>query len=420
MPRILHFGIGNFHRAHQAAYIQVADPAWRITGVSLRHATIRDALASQGFGYTLVIRDADAARYERMAVHDEVLVGPEDGAAILDRIADPDVKMITLTVTEKGYHLGADGRLNKTAPLIAHDLAAQLPSTAIGFLARGLRRRADECGPPVNIVSCDNLPDNGRKLAQAIVAFSEWAGLDLASYLDAHVRFPNTMVDRIVPATTDALRAEVADATGLMDAHPVATEAFSEWYIADTMLSPIPDLGGVGVRIVADVAPFELRKLRMLNGAHSLLAYAGVLAGHDYVHQAIRDAQLRDQVAAFWEEAASTLPAASRDGADDYAQALLARFANPGLRHELRQIAMDGSLKLPIRIAPVIAARQARGQTAPAAEGARHAWASFVAAALRSGTAIDDPRADIFAELGKTHRGDEPALISALLDQISG
>ncbi len=388
MKTILHLGVGNFHRAHQAAYTHAANALggeiWRIIGVSLRSPGIRDALADQEFDYTLAIKDADGRAYEKITCISDILFAPEANEEVLSAIAIAD--LITLTITEKGYCLTGDGRLDLQHAGIAHDLAGGA-STAIGLLARGLARR----NSGLAILSCDNLSANGTMLEGAVRDFATAANLPLPDGLE----FPSTMVDRITPATTDQLRDEVLRETGFADAAPVETEEFTEWVIEE-FSHPRPDWSQVGVDFVADVAPFELRKLRLLNGAHSTLAYAGVVAGHDFVHQAIADPHLRDLASGVMAEASETLP----DGIETkaYIAALLERFTNPALHHKLRQIAMDGSQKLPVRLMGSIRDRQALGLSSPSLWAGVEAWIAFVQAETEAGRALDDPLAEALAQ----------------------
>lgn len=404
MNRLLHLGVGNFHRAHQAWYTEVAnratDEPWRILGVSLRSASVRNALRDQDYAYTLSIGDASGTTLTRIDVIDGVLVGPDDAAAVIEAIACPQTSVVTLTVTEKGYHLASDGTLDENSPAIAADLAARegnaLPQSTIGLLCAGLAQRAPSAAP-LTVLSCDNLVDNGRTLQRAVDAYAAAAKLDIADYLSGSVAFPCCMVDRITPAT-DAALIERVGATTLPPALPVATERFSEWVIEDRFAGPRPRWELAGAVFTDDVRPFERRKLGMLNGAHSYLAYAGVLAGHTFVHEAIADPKLREGVLRLMDEAAATLPDSVRGGADDYAQALLERFANPGLEHRLRQIAMDGSLKLPIRILDTERARRAMQLDSPACEATLQAWHDFLRAELDAGRPIDDPAAERLAD----------------------
>ena len=412
MPRILHFGIGNFHRAHQAWYTKLANEKsggdWRITGVSLRSSAIRDQLKPQNFAYTLVTKDSDGVISDWIDVHDNVLVAQEDNAQIIDRIADPETTTITLTTTEKGYHLSdGNGELDKTSDAVIHDLAANEPQTVYGFLFEGLMKRSRADAGPINVISCDNLPGNGNRLAAAFTEFCKLKSPGSEWNFEKFLSFPNTMVDRIVPATTDALREEVLMLTGRNDNCPVTTERFSEWYIEDRLIAPCPDWREVGVNFVADVAPFEVRKLRLLNGAHSYLAYAGLLAGYDYVHEAVRDAQLRADLDQLWDEMLPTLPQSAAETAATYCKFLLERFENPSLNHRLAQIAMDGSLKLPIRVLPVIRERTEKGLASPMCRQVCEVWTKFVINAVRNDQQLDDPSASEFGALALEFSDDD-------------
>lgn len=372
--RILHFGVGNFCRAHLADYTQDAGD-WSVTGVSLRSPGIRDGLLAQGFDYSLCIQGKGV---KRITVFDNILVAPEDPEVVMDAICAADVHVISLTVTEKGYHLTGDNRLNFDDPLIVADLKGLGPQTVIGFLAYGLAKRST----PVTVLSCDNRNENGGVLKQAVAEFSTRAGIVLDWSL---LSFPNAMVDRITPATTDAVR------TSSGDPMAVPTEPFREWVIEDHFVGPRPNWPDV--QFVNDVAPHEMRKLRMLNGAHSWLAYAGVLAGYEYVHQAIADPELRAATMALMGEAGATLPVDVQHQTADYAKALIARFENPELAHSLRQIAMDGSQKLPYRFVDGLRERLDAGLPAPALVGGVQAWIAYCKAEHEAGRSLQDPKA---------------------------
>ncbi|WP_170454817.1 mannitol dehydrogenase family protein [Ruegeria arenilitoris] len=371
MGTILHFGLGNFARAHLLDYTDQVG-GWDVVGVSLRSSSVRDGLARQGFEYDLCVQGQGVRRIKALR---DVLVAPKDRAAIFDVMSNAEI--ISVTVTEKGYHLDAAGNLNLQDPAIAADLAGQGPSTLIGFLAFGLAGRRK----PVTVLSCDNRMENGKTLETAVADFAEVAGLDVDW---GAVRFPNAMVDRITPATTDAVRAISGDPMA------VPTEAFSEWVIEDNFAGPHPDWPGV--QLVDDVAPHEMRKLRMLNGAHSLLAYAGLERGLTYVHEAVRDPVLRPLVCELMKDAGTTLPAAVQAQVPDYAEALLRRFENPELAHRLDQIAMDGSQKLPYRFVPTL-----RETGSQAVIAGMRAWVSYCMSVTAKGRALNDPRASEIA-----------------------
>ncbi|MEL6467319.1 MAG: mannitol dehydrogenase family protein [Pseudomonadota bacterium] len=395
MPRILHLGVGNFFRAHAAAYTQDS-PGWSITGVSFRSSNIRNGLAAQDYTYPLVIKDRDSTKIRPITCLSDIRVAAENPRAIINAVADAQFDVITLTVTEKAYHLTASGHLNLSAPEIQADLEGR-GTTVVGTLARGLAQRT----APVTVLCCDNLPDNGVKLDRAVRRFATAAHLSLHS----HVSFPSCMVDRITPATTDDLRTETGDPMA------VPTEAFTEWVIEDRFAAAKP--AWPGAQWVDDVAPHEMRKLRMLNGAHSLLAYAGIAKGHTYVHEAVADPDLRSRATALMSEAAATLPPRMQAQAQTYADALIVRFENPNLRHRLRQIAMDGSQKIPIRILATLKDRQ--GTDSPALSQALDAWIAFVRAEVAAGRALDDPRASDLVAASKSSNPDRAlrALIGA-------
>lgn len=389
MGRIVHFGLGNFARAHLLDFTADAQ-GWDVVGVSLRSPVIRDGLAAQGFGYDLCVQGVGV---KRIGVLEGVLVAPENPQAVMDAMTKAQI--ISATVTEKGYHLDASGVLDMTDPAIIADLAGQGPATLIGFLARGLAGRMD----PVTVLSCDNRVENGAALARAVKRFAVHAGLTIDW---RKVRFPNTMVDRITPATTDAVRTLSGDPMA------VPTEAFREWVIEDDFAGPRPDWPDV--QFVSDVAPHELRKLRMLNGAHSFLAYAGLAKGCEFVHQAVADAALRGQMQQLMTEAAQTLPAQVSGQAAAYAAALVKRFENPELRHRLDQIAMDGSQKVPYRFVGTLRAAQG---AAPAVVSALRAWITFCISQTHKGVVLNDPKAGILADAARSR---DP--LEALLDIV--
>ena len=415
---IVHLGIGAFHRAHQAVYtndvLANAGGDWRIIGVSLRSAGVRDQLEPQDGLYS-VLEMSDAGESLRVVgAVERVLVATDDRQAVIAAIADPATHIVSLTVTEKGYcHDPATGRLDPNHAGVARELAGGATETAIGYLAKGLSARADADAGPVTLLSCDNLPHNGAVLGRVLRDYLHATDPTLIDWIDTNVRTPATMVDRIVPATTPGDLDRVKALLGARDEGAVKAEPFSQWVIEDDFAGPRPAWETAGAQFVADVRPFELAKLRMLNGAHSTLAYLGLLAGHETVDQAVADPAIRSVVDRLMRvEAAATLPAI--DGLDPqaYAVALLARFANPALRHKLIQIAMDGSQKLPQRLLGTVADARAKGIDPRAAITGVAAWMRHVE---RFGAAIDDPMA---AELGGIAQGagDDAALADGLLD----
>jgi fructuronate reductase len=361
-PGIVHLGVGAFHRAHQAAYVDdclaAGEPGWGIVGVSLRSADTRDALAPQDGLYTLAIRSSGGEQLRVVGSIQSMLVAPEDPGSVLAALTDPRTLIVTLTITEKAYIRAAGGSLDTSHPDIVHDLAnPQLPKTAYGFLTESLARRRAASVPPFTVLCCDNLPANGATLHRLLVEFATQRGprlatgdADLARHIADEVAFPSSMVDRIVPATTDADRARIAVELGLNDAWPVMTEPFCQWVVEDNFPAGRPAWEKFGVTLVNDVRPFEDMKLRLLNGSHSAIAYLGLLSGHATVDRAFADPAIRQFVDGLWAEAIPTLPQHAGLDTSAYTAELAGRFSNTALAHRTAQIANDGSQKLPQRI----------------------------------------------------------------------
>ncbi len=411
---IVHLGIGAFMRAHLAVANEAAlhasgDLRWGLVGVSLRQPDTRDALAPQQGLYTLAIRDAgpDGAPRQRQQVIGgvrELLVAPEDPRAVLERIAHPDARIVSLTVTEKGYcHDPATGALRLDHPDIVHDLAqADAPKSAIGFIVRGLAlRRARGLGA-LTLMSLDNLPSNGALLQAAVLAFAQAADPALADWIATGCTFPNSMVDRIVPRTTDVDRDTVAKALGQHDAWPVLGEPFFDWAIEDRFAADRPAWAAGGARFVDEAAPWERLKLRMVNGTHSSIAYLGAMAGWRTVDVAIAKEPLRRHIDALMrEEIEPTLPALPGLDLATYRASLLARYANPALAHRTHQIAMDGSQKLPQRLLGTVRDRLAADAPITRLALSIAAWLHYLRGRDENGEtyAIDDPLAAPLARL---------------------
>lgn len=377
MPRILHLGVGNFHRAHQAAYTAAADGDWRITGVVMGNVSLYDVM-SNGQGYSLGVRGAKGMTTQHITVHDRMILARNAPQAVIDAFVDPDLHIVTLTITEKGYCLdAATGELDLANPAIAADLVDN-PTSAMGLLTHGLARRAQAGLSPLTVICCDNLSGNGGKLQRAVSSFAHASSLAL----DEKTCFPDTMVDRITPASPDV-------------SGPVITEKFSEWVIEENFAGPRPDWEAAGAEFTADVAPFEMRKLRLLNAAHSWLAYAGQMSGHTYVHEAMSDPDLRKAVESLWDEAQGTLPDAVRSSTPAYRAALIDRFSVSEMRHALAQIGADGSLKLRERIAPLIM----ENANAEQATNAVAVWIAFVLRKANANIDLIDPNAEGIAQI---------------------
>jgi fructuronate reductase len=395
---IVHLGIGAFARAQTADYTQpllAADPRWGMLGASLRRADAHDALAPQDFLYCRAERDGGGERLEIMAALTGVVVG---APALLPRLCDPSVRIVTLTVTEKGYcRDAATGALNEDDPAIRADLGApDAPSSVPGLLVAALRQRRAAGLPPFTVLSCDNLPANGAATRRVVTRLAELIDPSLSTFITDQVAFPDSMVDRIVPATTDADRARIDAALGLHDAWPVVCEPFRQWVIEDQFPRGRPAWEQTGAELVHDVRPYEDMKLRLLNGSHSSIAYLGQLAGWETVADAVAQPALAAHIALLMAEVAPTLRLPAGVDATAYGTALLARFANPALRHRTAQIAMDGSQKLPQRLFAPALDRLAAGKAAPRIALGVAAWLRFLRGTADDGAALDlnDPYAD--------------------------
>lgn len=419
---IVHLGLGAFFRAFGCVYIADAMAAsggdWGIVGVSLRSPTVRDALKPQGWAYTSVTLDADREDARVIEVLNDILVAPEDPEAVLAAMTDARVKIVSLTVTEKGYcHTPATGALNTDHPDIRHDLSHDMPKSAVGFLVRALQRRRAADLAPFTVLSCDNLPENGKLVRNVVLTLAQQIDPGLADWIAEHGCFPATMVDRITPATTDSDTARLAKLTGRFDAAPVVHEPFKQWAIEDNFVAGArPDLAAAGAEMVDDVGQHEVMKLRMLNGTHSALAYTGYLAGHETIANTIADPVFAAYARHLWSEIMPTIEAPAGASLEAYADALLKRYANPSIQHRTWQIAMDGSQKLPQRILGTLRTNMDEGRPSPALCLAVVAWMRYVTGKDERGHVIDvrDPLAHVLRE--KTGDLNAPAdIVSTLL-----
>lgn len=420
---MVHLGVGAFHRAHVAAYVDSVlsrDPSWGIIGVSLRRPDTRAALLDQDFLYTLAIRSEEGTRTRVIGSLLDVLDANTQRDEVLAAMADPGVRIVSLTVTEKGYcHDPATGELDATHPDVKHDLDhPESPVSAPGLIVRALELRKAKGIPPFTVLSCDNLPSNGHTTQRIVTRFASLRNAELGNFIREHVAFPSTMVDRIVPATTDDDRKDIASPTGLDDAWPVVTEPFQQWVVEDHFTQGRPALETAGVEFVKDVAPFELMKLRMLNGSHSTLAYLGYLAGHQYVSEAIAQPAFRSLISALMtEDVMPTLPM-ERSSLVQYRDALLDRFSNPALRHRTWQIAMDGSQKLPQRLLGTIRDRLKGGHSVTRISLGVAAWMRYVTGIDEQGQPIDvhDPLAARLRGIADAANKDPARLVDGLLN----
>ena len=421
---IVHLGLGAFHRAHQAILTQRALTAapgpWAISGASLRSAAVRDALRPQNCLYTLVESDGTDERATIVGTVHEVLFAPEEGDVLLARLAAPSTRIVTLTVTEKGYgHNPATGQLDLGNPAIRADLAALgSPQSTLGWLVHGLiRRRAAHAGG-LTVLCCDNMPSNGRTLRGLVCQFAGELDPGLVSWIEDTVRFPSSMVDRIVPAATPAMLDRAAALLGLRDEAAVSAELFTQWVVEDDFAAGRPRWEAAGVQLVHDVRPYQELKLRLLNGTHSAIAYAGAMLGRTFVADVMADPVLARFIERLMQDEIAPLSGApSGFNVEHYVQALLRRFENGWLQHRTLQIAMDGSQKIPVRWLPVLREARQRDVPVPRLIAALAVWFRFLTGRDEAGRdlPLDDPLADRLRAAVAPVADDPAGLVRAVL-----
>lgn len=407
-PGIVHIGLGAFHRAHQAVYLERYLSAnkggeWGIVAANIRsNRQLVDDLNDAGNRYHVIeyTGTAHAAVREVRAVIHAIFAG-DDRTELLDVLCAETTKVVTLTVTEKGYCIEpASGRLNRADPLVLADISASNGVASVpGLLATACAKRRSMGFPGLTVLSCDNMPHNGKRVKAAVLEMASARGAELAQWIERYVSFPCSMVDRIVPAITEEKRRSAELAFALEDINLIETEAFSQWVIEDDFATGRPALEEVGVEFVTDVASYETMKLRLLNGSHSLLAYGAQLLGYNTVDAAIVDEVFQPLVRAYMTETSLSISVDIDVGA--YCQSLIDRFANATLNHKLVQIATDGSQKIPQRwLAHIEDARQ-RGQQLPVTEFALATWMLYMSGRAPDGTAllINDPLAEAFERI---------------------
>ncbi len=420
--RIVHLGLGAFHRSHQAWFTHRASDAadWGIAAFTGRRPDAALALAEQDGLFTVVER-ADGG--DSFAVVSSIVeaVDGADVQRLVELVAAPATAVVTLTITEAAYRIGSDGQLDRTASDVAADLALLAsgnghPTTPLGRLVLALAARRAAGAGPLAVVCCDNLANNGTVARNAVGGLAGAWDAGLAEWIDANVSFVSTSVDRITPRTTDADVAAVAAACGYRDNSPVVAEPFTSWVLSGEFPAGRPRWEDAGAVFVADIEPYENRKLWLLNGAHSLLAYAGQLRGHTTVAQALADPLCLQAVERFWDEAEANLAGSGTEGTDlqipAYRAALLERFSNARIAHHLAQIAMDGSTKLRMRAVPVLQAERAAGRSGAAAALMIAAWMDFTA----GGHTLQDPLAGAIAAANQLTGSERTQALLALLD----
>ncbi|MGM5057619.1 mannitol dehydrogenase family protein [Rhizobium sp. 814_E9_N1_1] len=404
---ILHLGPGAFFRAHFAPFTDAALAAsggdWGIEVASLRTADVADHLNEQNGLYTMLIRDTSGTVAQVIGPILRAHVATRDPAGLLDRLEDPAIRIVSLTVTEKAYGLDtATGGLDLNHADVAADLANRhAPRGVIGYLVEGLSRRRAKGLAPFTLLSCDNLPSNGAVLKRLVLDFAERVDPSLRQWIEANVPFPSTMVDRITPASTEATYQDAERLTGRQDLAAIETEPFTQWVIEDHFANGRPAWEKASALMVTDVSAYEKMKLRMLNGAHSLLAYLGYIGGYEFIRDVMDDAGLAALAYRHMHAAARTLDAVPGIDLDDYASELIARFANKAIAHRTYQIAMDGTQKLPQRLLEPATEALAHGDKAETYAIAVAAWMRYAIGEHGNGERYElrDPRAGEIAAL---------------------
>ena len=421
---LVHIGVGAFHRTHQAVYTEDAIEAdggdWGVIGLSLRNRTAGDQLNPQSGLFTVDARLGQLHDFRVIGNISGVVIAPDSPSEALGVLTNPSVHAVTLTVTEKGYGLDpASGVLMVDEGDIAADLANPgAARSAIGYVAAALRSRRQAGIAPFTVISCDNIPSNGQRLHSALTQYAEAFDTELARFIDRDVACPETMVDRIAPATTQADLNAAADILGVRDEAHVKTEPFKQWVIEDRFCAPRPAWEKAGAMIVADVAPYETAKLRMLNGAHSAIAYLGYLAGGEFVHEVMGDATLAPFIETLMDEDIIPVVEAPQEmPLDIYARDLRERFRNAALQHKTWQIAMDGSQKMPQRILNSIRDHIHKGTPYDRLALAVAAWMTYAGGKNLDGETIDvrDPLAARIAAFAAEAGGDAEKLTARFL-----
>ncbi len=397
---IVHFGVGGFHRAHQAMYLDAlmndgSALEWGITGVGLLPGDRRmhDVLHAQDCLYTLVVKDPDGTMHPRVigSIVD-YLFAPDDPERLLALMTDPAIRIVSLTITEGGYLVNqSTGEFDSSDPSIQADLRpGSVPATAFGYITEALSRRRAAGTEPFTVMSCDNIEGNGEVAHKMIGAFARLKDADLAGWIEEHVSFPNCMVDRITPVTTDDDRTALADRFGVQDGWPVVCEPFTQWALEDRFPAGRPPYDEVGVQLVPDVAPYELMKLRLLNASHQALCYLGYLSGYRYAHEVCQDDLFTGFLLGYMDdEATPTLRPVPGVDLEAYKQQLIERFANPEIRDTLARLCAESSDRIPKWLLPVVRQQLANGGTVRRSALVVAAWARYAEGVDEDGRPID-------------------------------
>jgi mannitol 2-dehydrogenase len=424
-PGVVHIGVGGFHRAHQAMYLdrlmnQGKALDWGICGVGVMPADrmMKQALKAQDGLYTLVLKHGDGT-YEPRVIGSivEYLFAPDDPEAVIEKMAAEPTRIVSLTITEGGYNISdVTGEFDVANPDVLADLEPDaVPRTTFGLITEALRRRRERGVAPFTVMSCDNLQGNGRLARRAFTAFARLRDPELGDWVEREVSFPNSMVDRITPATTDADRAEIRERFGIDDRWPVVCEPFTQWVLQDAFTAGRPPYEDAGVQVVDDVEPYELMKLRLLNASHQALCYFGYLCGYRLVHEAAQDPLFRAFLLGYMdEEATPTLPPVPGVDLKEYKHTLLDRFSNPQVRDTIARLCAESSDRIPKWLLPVIRAQLETGGEIRRSAAAVASWARYDEGIDEQGEPIEvvDRLADSLVELARRQREDPDVFIA--------
>jgi mannitol 2-dehydrogenase len=424
-PGVVHFGVGGFHRAHQAMYHdrlmnQGTALDWGICGVGVmaEDRRMKEVLAAQDGLYTLVLKHSDGT-YEPRVIGSivEYLFAPDDPEAVIERMVAESTRIVSLTITEGGYNINdATGEFDVANPDVIHDLEpGAVPRTTFGLITEALRRRRKQGLAPFTVMSCDNLQDNGHLTRRVFTAFARLRELELGDWVEREVRFPNSMVDRITPVTTDADRAEVRERFGIEDQWPVVCEPFTQWVLQDAFTAGRPPYQAAGVQVVDDVEPYELMKLRLLNGSHQAMCYFAYLAGYRLVHEAAQDPLFRAFLLGYMdEEATPTLAPVPGVDLDEYKHTLIERFSNPEVRDTIARLCAQSSDRIPKWLLPVVRQQLATGGEIRRSAAVVASWARYAEGVDEAGEPIEvvDRLAGTLTQLARRQREDSDSFIA--------
>jgi mannitol 2-dehydrogenase len=424
-PGVVHFGVGGFHRAHQAMYhdrllSEGTAPDWGICGVGVMPADrrMKEVLKAQDGLYTLVLKHSDGT-YEPRVIGSivEYLYAPDNPEAVIEKMAAPTTRIVSLTITEGGYNINdLTGEFDASNEDVVRDLApGAVPRTVFGLVIEALRRRWKRGLAPFTVMSCDNLQDNGYRSRRAFTAFARLRDPELGDWVEREARFPNSMVDRITPVTTDADRAEVRERFGIEDQWPVVCEPYTQWVLEDAFTAGRPRYEQVGVQVVDRVEPYELMKLRLLNGSHQALAYFGYLCGYRLVHEAAQDPLFQAFLLGYMDkEATPTLAPVPGVDLDGYKYNLIERFSNPQIRDTIARLCAESSDRIPKWLLPVVREQLAADGEIRRSAAVVASWARYAEGVDEAGQPIEvvDRMRDSLMELARRQRSDPDAFIS--------